>query len=127
MVLAYSAQHPIPRLATFAAPYTSKTVINTAMHSQDKERIKNRLEGALNFDLTPVLPMVRNVFVAHGERDELVPIGHARHIHALAKAPKTLYIQAGGDHRMSNPVHQQAFSERFADWMTSVKGVEGMP
>ncbi len=118
VVLAYSARHQVPRLVTFAAPYSSETVIHAGFRiGESGVAINERLRKALMFDISQELPLVGNVLVSHGGQDELVPVEHARRIHAMVREPKELYIQPGGDHRMSIEGHQQEFLERFVGWV----------
>jgi len=89
---------------TFAAPLHSRFP-----HAVDHPR-------KLSFDITDGIQGVSNIHIFHGEKDEIVPLSHARMLHAQASAPKKLTIQPGGDHRMSDPVHQEAFVRDSVDW-----------
>lgn len=116
-VLNMAARSKIPKLLTFAAPIESRTIRKAAIdhhHHRTKE-----LEAGLEFDLMPNLAHVSNVLVAHGEKDEIVPVQHARTIYACVKDPKQLILQPGGDHRMSDPIHQQTFTKTFIHWFTN--------
>jgi 2,6-dihydroxypseudooxynicotine hydrolase len=42
------------------------------------------------------------ILTVHGERDIIIPVEEARHIHAEATAPHTLVIYPGGDHGLLN-------------------------
>jgi hypothetical protein len=48
--------------------------------------------------------------------DLVVPLDHAKMLHERASNPKKLTIQPGGDHRMSDPVHQASFISESVDW-----------
>lgn len=118
VVLAYSARNQVPRLVTFAAPYCDKTIVRKAAHEANpRETISSRLARTLQFDLTPQLSLVSNILVVHGQDDELVPVDHARYIHARTRQPKKLIIQPRGDHRMSDLDHQRLFQTQFLSWL----------
>ena len=72
----------------------------------------------LSFDITNTIQGVRNIHIFHGEEDDVVPLDHARLLHERASNPKKLTIQPGGDHRMSNPGHQDSFISESLDWFT---------
>ena len=71
------------------------------------------------FDLARDLPQVRNLLVVHGEADPVVPVAHAREIHAAAAEPKRIVLQPGGDHLMSDPRHQEEFMRAALRWLTA--------
>lgn len=55
--------------------------------------------GAYRFDSTGKLPRVGcPVLVAHGDRDEVIPISHGRALHEAAPQPKSLLILEGAGH-----------------------------
>lgn len=118
VVLAYAAENASPCLITYAAPINSTNINHTNIRDDNgQEPSSALLTDALAFDLAPKLPSIRNILVAHSEADETVPMDHARAIHSAAGDPKKLLIFPGGDHRMSDPSHQQQFEDRFIDWM----------
>jgi len=59
----------------------------------------------------------RCLFV-HGDRDEVVPVEHARRLYALSVEPKRLAVLPGGDHRLSDPGHRQEAVRLSLDWIT---------
>lgn len=118
VVLAYSAENKVPKLVTYAAPYSDKTIMRRALQTINSQGpIHPRSTKSLVFDLTIQLGLISNILVVHGQNDELVPASHAVHIHALAQHPKKLIIQPGGDHRMSDPALQQQFLSHFLNWI----------
>jgi alpha-beta hydrolase superfamily lysophospholipase len=123
VVLAYAAGRRIPAVVTYAAPLNSRDI-----RSADRKdpvpalsKIPPNLVQSLDFDVEPRLEGVQNLLVVHGQDDEVVPVDHARRIHRRADAPKRLNILAGGDHRMSDPDHQQLFLKEFVDWVIQRK------
>jgi len=70
----------------------------------------------LSFDITDESRQVKNILILHGEHDEVVPLSHARSLYGHASHPKKLIIQPGGDHRMSNPDHQNTFIRESVKW-----------
>lgn len=70
----------------------------------------------LTFDLSDRLPALHHVLIIHGEADEVIPAANAHEIHQNAQAPKKLILQKGGDHRVSDPVHQKEFIIETTAW-----------
>ena len=54
--------------------------------------------------------------VVHGDADDVVPLAHGRALHAQASEPRELLIIAGGDHRLTDPVHRREAVARSLDW-----------
>jgi len=120
VVLAYAAEHASPALITYAAPINSTNIRHTNIRDNSGQAPSTALlTDALEFDIASELASLRNILVAHSEADETVPVAHAREIYRSAGDPKNLMIFPGGDHRMSDPSHQQEFEARFIDWMTA--------
>jgi fermentation-respiration switch protein FrsA (DUF1100 family) len=69
-----------------------------------------------DFDLGRALGRLRRILVVHGEADLIVPPSHAREIFEGAQEPKRLIVQPKGDHRMSDPRHQQEFIHEAVLW-----------
>ena len=118
VVLAYAAHHRVPAVITYAAPSNSAAI----QHANIRDNQGNRphtglLSEALAFDIVPMIKTVSNILIAHSQSDETIPVDHALQIHANVAAPKTLKIFPGGDHRMSNPQHQQQFETLFVQWL----------
>ncbi len=118
VVLAHAACHQTPTLITYAAPLDS-TSIQHANIRDDQGHLPHQslLTDALAFDIAPQLKTVSNILIAHSQNDETVPVEHARQIHANVGSPKELILFEGGDHRMSDPNHQQQFENLFIDWL----------
>lgn len=91
-------------MVTFAAPLHSRF-----SHPEDRYL-------KLSFDITGTIQGMKNIHVFHGEQDEIVPLSHARTLYAHASQPKKLIVQPAGDHRMSNPDHQNAFIRESVKW-----------
>jgi alpha-beta hydrolase superfamily lysophospholipase len=120
VVLAYAAEFASPTLVTYAAPINSTNINHTNIRDNSGQSPSAALlTDALKFDLGPKLGSIRNILVAHSEADETVPLDHAQEIYRSAGDPKKLIIFQGGDHRMSDPSHQQDFETRFIEWMTA--------
>jgi fermentation-respiration switch protein FrsA (DUF1100 family) len=105
--LSVSGMAEVNAMITFATP----------LHSRFAHVVDHPLE--LSFDITKTIQGVKNIHIIHGEKDEIVPLSHARMLHAQASNPKKLTVQPGGDHRMSDPVHQEAFIRESVDWYTT--------
>jgi alpha-beta hydrolase superfamily lysophospholipase len=68
------------------------------------------------FDITQGLSDISNILVFHGDADDVVPVSHAREIISLARQPKRMIIQKGGDHPMGKKEHQKEFVREAAAW-----------
>ena len=117
VVLALGAVQPVPALVTYAAPINSQTLQKSAVIDANGHPILSKtLQASLQFDIGDSLGAVRNILIVHGQNDRVVPQQHARLIYQKAGEPKKIIIQPGGDHRMSDPKHQQQFLQQFLSW-----------
>ena len=104
-------------VVTVAAPIRSRGIAafdgiqmkNPALPAQDPVT-------PLAFDITGQLSGLSHVLIVHGDADTVVPVHNAHEIHHRAGNPKKLVIQSGGDHRMSDPAHQQTFADQAVAW-----------
>jgi uncharacterized protein len=118
VVLAYASHHKIPTIITYAAPSNSTAIRHANVKDdQGNHPHPSLLSDELAFDIIADLKSVSNILIAHSQNDETVPVDHAHKIHANVNSPKTLKIFEGGDHRMSNPRHQQQFKTLFLRWL----------
>lgn len=118
--LAVAARAAVGPIVTFAAPVRSTPLLAAAAAPGVPADVR-RMAEVLGppFDLAPELSKVHHLLVVHGESDAVVPVAHAREIHAAAGAPKRLLLQPGGDHPMSDPRHQEEFMRAAAAWLTT--------
>jgi alpha-beta hydrolase superfamily lysophospholipase len=115
-----AARTAVGPLVTFAAPVRSGPLLAAASAPQVPAEVR-RMAAVLGppFDLAPDLPRVRHLLVVHGEADRVVPVAHAREIHAAAVEPKRIVLQPGGDHPMSDPRHQEEFMRAALRWLAA--------
>jgi alpha-beta hydrolase superfamily lysophospholipase len=107
-------------LVTVAAPIRSRQIGHAIDSPTKADGRELRFDAVKNsFDITQKLSKIRNILLFHGEQDAVVPLSHAREIFRSAGEPKNLVIQKNGDHRMSNPVHQQEFVREASLWFKS--------
>jgi len=115
-----AAHAAIAALVTFAAPARSRPLKVPARHP---EKGAGRAQtGAVlreDFDLGSELEKLRNILVVHGDADDVVPAAHAHEIFNRASPPKRLIIQPQGDHRMSDPHHQEDFIREASLWLSN--------
>lgn len=123
IVMATAAEHRVPRIVTYAAPITSRTVHQKAAADQIQSHnaLSTKELTALAFDIRPQLPLLNNILVLHSENDEIVPCDHARQIFAAAGEPKKLILFSGGDHRLSDPSRQNQFIEACIAWFRPIE------
>ncbi len=105
-------------MVCLAAPVRSRPVIDAARARADvaPEDI-DLLQQRLTFDVTSRLRSLRDILVIHGERDEIVPLEHGQAIYRSATESKKLIILPGGDHRVSDPVHQETVIQESVSWL----------
>ncbi len=104
-------------LVVAAAPIQSRAIFRA-------DRELNEPDGApppydvekLLFDISDRLAGLADILIVHGDADDVVPVSHAHEIYAGASEPKRLIIQEKGDHRMSDPAHQDAFVRDAVAW-----------
>jgi len=116
VVLATAASRKVPRLATYAAPVSSHAIRKPTIKEIKNNPIGNSDGNAYEFDITAQLCDLSHILVMHGEKDEIVPIEHAQQIYQTSQTPKKLVIHEGGDHRLSNSVHQKDFLQKCVQW-----------
>ncbi len=112
----------IAAIVTLAAPIRSDFFDSALRHLESVGETQALTESkalpveGLRFDLTDRLFRLKNLLAIHGADDRIVPVTHARELYEKAGEPKALVIQEGGDHRMSDPVHQAVFMEAAVDF-----------
>ncbi len=70
----------------------------------------------LTFDLSDRLSRLHHILVFHGEDDDIIPVANAYEILQNAGDPKRLILQKNGDHRISDPAHQEEFMAEAVCW-----------
>jgi alpha-beta hydrolase superfamily lysophospholipase len=103
-------------LATYAAPVRSRQIMASRVPNAEGPAVPNRLPNRFAFDIGDCLPAIDRILIIHGDADTVVPLSHAREILRAAGPVKQLVVQPGGDHPMSNPLHQGAFVRTVAEW-----------
>lgn len=100
-----------------AAPVFGNTLTKPPKETTEAHNLdRSFYERFLSFDMTPYLPNLANVLIFHGDEDTVVPIRNGRTIFDLARDPKRLIIQNKGDHRISDPRHQEEFIRETSLW-----------
>jgi alpha-beta hydrolase superfamily lysophospholipase len=105
-------------LVTVAAPIRSRQIeqtVDSPVKTNDREYRSDAEKNS--FDISQKLSKICNILIFHGEHDAVVPLSHAHEILQQVGDPKKLIIQKGGDHRMSNPEHQQDFIREASLWL----------
>lgn len=104
-------------VVTVSAPVNSATLIRNRHNTEDTGNFSDSFyENNLQFDIAAKVSAVDHLLVFHGDADETVPVSHGRQIHAAAGSPKRIIVQKGGDHRMSDPAHQDEFIRETVAW-----------
>ena len=108
-------------MVIIASPVDSKTIELppddfNSKYGLTREFYKNNL----NFDLTNEIKELKNVFVVHGDKDEIVTVKNADIIYNAVKKPKKKLIFKGGDHLISDPSHQIQFINEAVEFLENL-------
>jgi len=115
-LLAAETIHPAS-IVTLAAPVKSSSITESINKTGVSERTGHLSHGRnYQFDISGKLALIDHILVIHGDSDGIVPISNAFDIYRHVSEPKKLLIQKGGDHPMSNPVHQHEFMKETLIW-----------
>ncbi|RPH47644.1 MAG: alpha/beta hydrolase [Desulfobacteraceae bacterium] len=107
-------------IVTFAAPVRSSAIAEAINKLDISEKTRSFFHRSnFQFDISDKLALTDHILVVHGDCDSIVPVSNALEIYRDVSEPKKLLIQQGGDHLMSNPVHQQVFMEEALIWFKS--------
>jgi fermentation-respiration switch protein FrsA (DUF1100 family) len=108
------------RMVTLAAPLESRSLQTAAHRDSSDDRPTIFQAEHFQFDLTDKLDGIHDLLIIHGEADDVVPVAHARRIFAAVGEPKELIINPRGDHRVSDPAHQQHFIAASRRWFQNL-------
>ncbi|MBI9083800.1 MAG: alpha/beta fold hydrolase [Desulfobacterales bacterium] len=104
-------------VVTVAAPVRSRGI--AALEDPQMKNPALPTQGHVpprTFDIAGQLHGLSHVLIVHGSADAVVPVENAHEIHRRVGNPKKLVIQPEGDHRMSDPGHQQMFADQAMAW-----------
>ena len=120
VVLATASQREVPRLATYAAPISSRSINKPSISDiQSNIQLSPNSPETYSFDISSNLSTISNTLIMHGSKDEIVPVKQAQQIYQIIQNPKKLIIHENGDHRMTNPTHQKDFLTQCTQWFLS--------
>jgi alpha-beta hydrolase superfamily lysophospholipase len=115
--LAAAVEAKAESLVTFAAPVRSRSLNGKSKKQHNPDGTPSQLDKLdLEFDISEKLAGIRHILIFHGETDNVVPFSDALEIYQKVQEPKKLIRQSGGDHLMSNPLHQKEFIRETALW-----------
>jgi alpha-beta hydrolase superfamily lysophospholipase len=118
--LSVASKLEVASLVTVAAPIRSQHIQGAIEKSDSVNHLGSRFDAHRNaFDISQSLSNIRNILIFHGDADTVVPVTHAREIFEQVGNPKKLKILNDGDHRMSNPLHQESFIREASLWFQS--------
>jgi esterase/lipase len=118
--LSVASKIDIATMVIVAAPIRSRHIQDAIENSNPVNHPGSQFDAQRNaFDISQDLSNIHNILIFHGNADTVVPVTHAREIFEQVGNPKKLNILKDGDHRMSNPVHQQEFLRKASDWFES--------
>ncbi len=104
-----------------AAPVSGETLIKPPEELDSEPGLSvGFYEKFLQFDVSNSISYMNNVLIFHGDKDDIVPVVNGQTIFDKAGEPKKFIIQEGGDHRISNPVHQKQFLSEASNWYKRV-------
>ena len=91
----------VKAVVTWATPFSFDNV-RTAINSTSPRLREDFFIDASSYRPHRFVPRVKNLLIIHGDRDETVPVSHARRLYQAAEEPKELKIVAGADHIFSD-------------------------
>lgn len=101
-------------IVTLAAPVQNRSI---QVPADSPDSLKNEIVGSrLIFDIKKEINDIHHILIIHGSADETVPAENADTIYRLANPPKQKIVLENGDHRVSNPLHQNQFIETATRW-----------
>ena len=104
-------------MVTLATPVKSRPI---HLPKDSPQSLKNEiLKKQLKFNLTTMLGSIHHILIIHGSKDETVPRENADTIYRMAKGPKKLMLLEGGDHRISDTLHQKMFLQATTRWFAT--------
>ena len=78
---------------------------------------KGMLKHQVESDLLDIVKKVTTpILIIHGEKDELIPLYHAKCLFESANEPKLMKIIKGGDHKLKDPRHRDQAIEQSLKW-----------
>ena len=111
-----AGEKDIRAVVTWATPFTLVGLEEKRGEGEMAFLGKEFFRDIKTHDLTPILGKAVNCLVIHGDRDELVPMEHARMIYEGLNEPKKMAIIEGGDHRLTHPDHRERAIEMTLEW-----------
>ena len=104
-------------MVTLAAPVQSRSI---ALPTDSPESLKSKIVGnRLRFNIKDTINTIHHILIIHGSADEIVPTSNADTIYHLSGQPKKQIILENGDHRISDPLHQQQFLDAATNWFSN--------
>jgi alpha/beta superfamily hydrolase len=91
----------VKAVVTWATPFSFDN-LRTAINSTSPRLREDFFIDASTYHPQRFVPRVKNLLIIHGDRDETVPVSHARRLYQAAEEPKELKIVAGADHIFSD-------------------------
>ena len=101
-----------------ASPVRSRSIQNIPLGANENRPALplSFFEKNLLFNILDKAANLSHVLIFHGDADTVVPVSNAHDIFALAREPKRLIIQKGGDHQMRKGKDQEQFEKEALAW-----------
>nr|NJM03760.1 alpha/beta hydrolase [Desulfobacula sp.] len=101
-----------------ASPVKSRSIQNIPTKANENRPALplSFFEENLLFNILDKAASLSHVLIFHGDADKTVPVSNAHEIFVLAKEPKRLIIQKGGDHQMRSGKDQARFEKETPAW-----------
>ncbi|UCD70559.1 MAG: alpha/beta hydrolase [Syntrophobacterales bacterium] len=111
-----AGEEGIRAVVTWATPFTLGGLEEKRREGEMTSLGEEFFHDITVHNLTSALGKVFNCLVIHGDRDELVPVEHARMIYEGLNCPKKMEVVEGGDHRLTSPDHREKAIEMTLEW-----------
>ncbi|MEJ5375766.1 MAG: alpha/beta fold hydrolase [bacterium] len=106
----------VAAISVWAAPFDPLELEDLRTHPQTAQLGNSFFQDLRSHDLSKIKGKIKNLLVIHGEKDELIPISHAKRIYQLGCAPRQMYLIAQADHRFTHPAHRQEAISLTVKW-----------
>lgn len=105
-------------IVTLAAPIRGNMIVRPPDDINPHDLPEEFYEKNLTFDTARHLPGLHHILVIHGTKDAVVPVESAYQLFEAAESPKEIKLFSGGDHQISDPVHQNEFIRITMEWFS---------
>ena len=106
----------VKAVVAWATPFSFEGLREVIEESNQTPLKEAFYRDATHHDVTAPLSRLKNLLLIHGDKDEVVPLDHARNLYRFAQEPKQLTVVPGADHTFSNPTLRNQAVTHSLNW-----------